>query len=257
MARAAQFGTTPLPVDSEHNAIFQVLNANAPIRRIVLTASGGPFLDWPLENIAKATLEEALKHPNWVMGPKITIDSASMMNKGLEVIEARYLFGLPPEKIEVLIHPQSLVHGMVEYEDGSVLCQMGASDMRTPIAHILGWPERISSPGRTLDWETLSTLTFRKPDLEKFPALGLAYRALEKGPGACLALNAANEVMVEEFLQERCGFLDIVEKTSTLIDVYDTASPQSLDDVEEMDRDVRARLKCDILNHNQKLAGKL
>lgn len=250
MARAAQFGTRILPLDSEHNAIFQCLephNKNA-ISRIILTASGGPFRTWSIEDMAGATLEQALKHPNWTMGDKITIDSATMMNKALELIEARFLFDMPSDKIEVLIHPQSVMHGMVEYEDGSFLCQMGASDMRTPIAHALGWPERISTPGKKLDLLGLKNLSFDQPDFTRFPALSLAYTALEKGAGACIAMNAANEVMVQEFLSKRCGFLDIVQKTSTLTMEADYPNPRSLDDVEAIDQEVRDRLKCAIVS---------
>lgn len=249
MARAARFGTKLLPVDSEHNAVFQVFEAGnrEAVTRIVLTASGGPFREWSLERMARAAPEEALAHPTWSMGRKISIDSATMMNKALEIIEAHILFGLPPEKIEVLVHPQSLVHGMVEYTDGSVLCQMGASDMRTPIASALAWPERMATPGKTLDFSALRSLSFEAPDFERFPALPLAYAAIAKGLSACIALNAANEVMVEEFLCGRCGFLDIAEKTSRIIETCEDADPRTIEDIETVDQEVRERLKYAIV----------
>ncbi|MCD8497332.1 MAG: 1-deoxy-D-xylulose-5-phosphate reductoisomerase [Alphaproteobacteria bacterium] len=249
MARAAEFGTAILPVDSEHNAIFQVFDQNnkAAVERIILTASGGPFREWSLDQMADATPEQALRHPTWSMGAKISIDSATMMNKALEIIEAHYLFDMPPSMIEVMVHPQSLVHGMVEYADGSFLCQMGASDMRTPIISALSWPERIATPGRKLDLETLTILSFERPDFERFPALRLAYDCLNKGLAACIALNAGNEVMVDEFLSGRCGFLDIAGKTSRIIDGSNYDTPQTLDDVIAIDQDVRARIKCAIV----------
>lgn len=203
-----------LPVDSEHNAIYQVFDPaqRGTIDRIVLTASGGAFREWTPAQMRSATKAQALKHPNWSMGQKITIDSATMMNKALEIIEAAILFALPPEKIDVLIHPQSVVHGMVEYCDGSVLAQMGASDMRTPLANILGGGEaRLSTPGKRLDLTQMSQLDFYAPDTGQFPALTLAYEALSAGQYACIALNAANEVAVEAFLSDDIGFLEIVD----------------------------------------------
>jgi 1-deoxy-D-xylulose-5-phosphate reductoisomerase len=210
MRRAAAAGATVLPVDSEHNAIFQSLGAGSreDVRRIILTASGGPFRDWPLEAIRSATLEQALKHPNWSMGPKITIDSASMMNKGLEIIEAHHLFDTPPDQIDVLVHPQSIVHGMVEFRDGSVIAQLGPPDMRVPIAHCLAWPRRIKGANR-LRLEQMTSLTFAEPDAARFPALRLAAEALRAGGGAPTVLNAANEVAVAEFLERRLGFSGI------------------------------------------------
>jgi 1-deoxy-D-xylulose-5-phosphate reductoisomerase len=192
--------------------VFQVFeNHNrAKIDKIILTASGGPFLNWTAEEMERASPAQALKHPNWVMGPKISIDSATMMNKALEVIEAHYLFNLPPEKIEVVIHPQSIVHAMVAYQDGSVLSQMGPSDMRVPIAHALGWPDRIESKVTPLDLTQHRDLTFLRPDLTKFKALEYAYKALAAGPEACIALNAANEVAVSNFLENSIGFGDII-----------------------------------------------
>src|ERR1700719_1544297 len=200
MRRVAAAGATVLPVDSEHNAVFQALGAGrrADVRRVVLTASGGPFRTWSKEAIRAATLEQALRHPNWSMGPKITIDSATLMNKGLEVIEAHHLFALAPDEIDVLVHPQSVVHALVEFRDGSLIAQLGPPDMRIPISHCLGWPARIDSPAARLDLDRMATLSFEPPDLDRFPALGLARRAMEAGNGATTVLNAANEVAVAE-----------------------------------------------------------
>ena len=213
LAAAREAGCVILPLDSEHNAVFQVFDETqrSAIERIVLTASGGPFREWSLDEMALATRDQALAHPNWEMGQKISIDSATMMNKALEVIEACVLFDILPEQVEVLVHPQSVVHGMVEYADGSVLSQMGASDMRTPIANVLGWPDRLVTPGGRLDLAGMSNLIFEAPDQERFPAIGLAYEALAAGQYSAIALNAANEVAVAAFLNEEIGFLDIVE----------------------------------------------
>ena len=233
-----------LPLDSEHNAIYQVFEGHnrAAIKRIILTASGGPFLNWSLDDMRKATPEQALKHPNWVMGQKISIDSASMMNKALEVIEARYLFDMQADKIDVLIHPQSAVHSMVEYNDGSILSQMGASDMRTPIAYALGWPERIETSGDTLDLlGGDTTLTFMKPEGEKFPALSMAYEALRSGQSACVALNASNEVAVQAFLMKKIGFLDIIECTRDIQNSINQCDLRSLDDIIAFDSDIRMK----------------
>jgi 1-deoxy-D-xylulose-5-phosphate reductoisomerase len=241
MAEAKKHGTKILPVDSEHNAIFQVFDFNntKSIERIILTASGGPFRTWTTAQMKNAMPEQALKHPNWSMGKKITIDSATMMNKALEVIEAHILFDMPPEKIEVVIHPQSIIHSMVEYCDGSVLAQMGASDMRTPLSNVLAWPDRLKTPGQRLDFKTLKTLDFEPVDHEQFPAIKLAFDALRAGPWACTAINAANEVAVEAFLNGRIGFLDIVQINTH---IFNNTTPQnisSLDDVELLDRAVR------------------
>jgi 1-deoxy-D-xylulose-5-phosphate reductoisomerase len=208
MRRAASTGATVLPVDSEHNAVFQALAAGnrADVRRAILTASGGPFRTWSTEAIKAATPEQALRHPNWVMGPKVTIDSATLMNKGLEIIEAHHLFSLSSEEIDVLVHPQSVVHGLVEFRDGSVVAQLGSPDMRIPIAHCLAWPQRIDGPAARLDLAALHELTFEAPDLERFPALVLARRALEAGGAAPTVLNAADEVAVGEFIAGRIGF---------------------------------------------------
>ena len=208
MRRAAQKGTTVLPVDSEHNALFQALGAGRreDVVRLVLTASGGPFRTWSIDAIRAATPAQALKHPNWSMGPKVTIDSATLMNKGLELIEAHHLFAMEPAGIDVVVHPQSVVHGLVEFRDGSVVAQLGPPDMRIPIAHCLAWPTRIEGPGPRLDLARIATLTFEAPDVQRFPALALARRALEAGNGAPTALNAANEVAVGEFIAGRLAF---------------------------------------------------
>jgi len=205
MRRAATTGATVLPVDSEHNAVFQALGAGnrADVKRAILTASGGPFRTWSKEAIKAATPEQALRHPNWVMGPKVTIDSATLMNKGLEIIEAHHLFSLKPEEIDVLVHPQSVVHGLVEFRDGSVVAQLGSPDMRIPIAHCLAWPRRIDGPAARLDLAALRELTFEAPDLDRFPALAVARRAMEAGGAAPTVLNAADEVAVSEFIAGR------------------------------------------------------
>ena len=208
MRRVAAVGATVLPVDSEHNALFQAMGAGRreDVRRVILTASGGPFRTWDREAIAAATPAQALRHPNWSMGPKVTIDSATLMNKGLELIEAHHLFALPSEQIDVLVHPQSVVHGLVEFCDGSVVAQLGAPDMRIPIAHCLAWPERINGPAPRLDLVQVATLTFEAPDTGRFPALALARQALEAGEAATTILNAANEVAVAAFLDGRLSF---------------------------------------------------
>ena len=208
---AAQHKAMILPMDSEHNAIFQALGGSDPaqIESMVLTASGGPFRLWPRETIAKATRDQALAHPNWSMGPKITIDSASMMNKGLELIEAHHLFGVPADKLKVLVHPQSIVHGLVSFADGSVTAGMACPDMRVPIAHCLAWPERIRTHVPRLDLAHLGSLTFEAPDMDRFPALPLAMDALRQGSGLPTVLNAANEVAVAAFLDNRLDFYGI------------------------------------------------
>lgn len=204
-------GGALLPVDSEHNAIFQVFDTEcaAAVERLIVTASGGPFRRWTKDQMAKATRAEALNHPNWSMGAKITIDSASMFNKALEVIEAARLFPVTPDQIEVLVHPQSIIHSMVGYVDGSVLAQLGSPDMRTPIAYALGWPDRIAAPVKRLDLAAIARLDFEAPDPERFPALRLAREALAAGGSAPAVMNAANEVAVAAFLEDRLRFLDI------------------------------------------------
>jgi len=221
MRRAATTGATVLPVDSEHNAVFQALGAGnrADVKRAILTASGGPFRTWSKEAIEAATPEQALRHPNWVMGQKVTIDSATLMNKGLEIIEAHHLFSLKLEEIDVLVHPQSVVHGLVEFRDGSVVAQLGSPDMRIPIAHCLAWPRRIDGPAARLDLAALRELTFEAPDLERFPALAIARRAMEAGGAAPTVLNAADEVAVNEFIAGRISFPAIAALVEATLDV--------------------------------------
>ena len=242
-------GTKILPIDSEHNGIFQVFDdrQRAAIERIILTASGGPFHEWSIEQMRNATPEQAVAHPNWSMGQKISVDSASMMNKALEVIEAHYLFDMPADKIDVLVHPQSVVHSMVEYADGSVLSQMGASDMCTPIAYALGWPDRITTPGERLDLAGMQSLSFEALDDEKFAAVRLAKECIQSGLSSCIAMNAANEVAVDAFLKGRIGFLDIINCVQHSLDGLDSVSKNidkgaQLDDIEAMDMDIRQKV---------------
>jgi 1-deoxy-D-xylulose-5-phosphate reductoisomerase len=220
MRRAASTGATVLPVDSEHNAIFQALGAGPreDVKRIILTASGGPFRTWSLDKIKAATPEQALKHPNWSMGPRITVDSATMMNKALEVIEAQHLFALAPHEIDVLVHPQSVVHGLVEFRDGSVVAQLGTPDMRTPIAHCLAWPRRIDGAAARLDLAQVRELTFEAPDPARFPSIPLARRVLELGGAAPAVMNAADEVAVAEFIAGRISFPAIVALVDATLD---------------------------------------
>src|SRR5919205_4346228 len=220
MRRAKAAGATVLPVDSEHNALFQAMSGarRQDVRRVILTASGGPFRTWSAAAIRAATPEQALKHPNWSMGPKVTIDSATLMNKGLEVIEAHHLFALAPDEIDVVVHPQSVVHALVEFRDGSLIAQLGPPDMRIPISHCLGWPERIESPAARLELDKMATLTFEAPDVARFPALGLARRAMEAGNGATTVLNAANEVAVAEFIAGRLPFGGIAGRVATAME---------------------------------------
>jgi 1-deoxy-D-xylulose-5-phosphate reductoisomerase len=246
MRRAAAAGATVLPVDSEHNALFQAMSAGRrqDVRRVILTASGGPFRTKSAAEIKSATPEQALRHPNWSMGPKVTIDSATLMNKGLEVIEAFHLFALKPDEIDVLVHPQSIIHGLVEFRDGSLIAQLGSPDMRIPIAHCLAWPDsRLAGPAPRLDLAKAATLTFEEPDLERFPALRLARWALEAGGGAPTVLNAANEVAVEEFLGRRLGFTGIaalVEATlEAALGADLTREPESVDEAIAIDHNSR------------------
>jgi 1-deoxy-D-xylulose-5-phosphate reductoisomerase len=242
MLRAvAAYGATLLPVDSEHNAIFQAMadGNRDEIESITLTASGGPFRTASLEEMAVARPEAALRHPIWSMGAKISIDSATMMNKGLEVIEAARLFGLASEAIAVLVHPQSVIHGMVHYRDGSVLAQLGSPDMRVPIAHTLAWPRRIATSAPRLDLAALGHLDFELPDLVRFPALRLAREALAAGGGAPCVFNAANEVAVDDFLRRRIGFLDIVATVDHVLQALGAVAADTLDEV--LDLDARAR----------------
>jgi 1-deoxy-D-xylulose-5-phosphate reductoisomerase len=240
-------GAELMPIDSEHNAVFQCMpgtyRAGAwprGVRRIVLTASGGPFRGWPVERLAVVTPAEACAHPTWNMGRKISVDSATMMNKGLEVIEACWLFDASPERVEVVVHPQSVIHSMVEYDDGSVLAQLSNPDMRTPIAHGLGWPERLSAGVEPLDILVRETLDFEAPDLDAFPCLRLAMQAAEAADGAPVVLNAANEVAVAAFLTERLSFTGIAELVEATLDDVPRSHCDSLEDVLALDRRARA-----------------
>ncbi|MBI3304131.1 MAG: 1-deoxy-D-xylulose-5-phosphate reductoisomerase, partial [Deltaproteobacteria bacterium] len=244
---AKQHGVRLLPVDSEHNAIFQALHGHqrAQVKRIILTASGGPFLRRPAEELAEVSVEEALQHPTWKMGSKITIDSATLMNKGLEVIEARWLFDLPPEQVSVIIHPQSIVHSMVEYVDGSVLAQLGIPDMTIPISYILAYPDRLPLTHLpALDLAAAAQLTFFQPDFVKFPCLGLAHAALQQG-GTCPAvLNAANEVTVESFLSGQIRFPDIAALNGRVLDAHTPRPVTDLEGLLEADRWARAQARA-------------
>jgi 1-deoxy-D-xylulose-5-phosphate reductoisomerase len=252
MRRAASTGATVLPVDSEHNAVFQALGSGhrADVRRAILTASGGPFRTWSKEAIKAATPEQALRHPNWSMGPKITIDSATLMNKGLELIEAHHLFALRPDEIDVLVHPQSVVHGLVEFRDGSVVAQLGSPDMRIPIAHCLAWPRRINGPAMRLDLAKVRELTFEAPDLDRFPALALARQAMETGGAAPTVLNATDEVAVAEFMAGRIGFTAIAALVEATLDAAARrnllAEPASIDAAMAIDHIARS-LATDLL----------
>ena len=239
---ATRSGARILPVDSEHNAIFQCLAENrlSDVSRLVLTASGGPFRAQNRDELAAVTPEQAVAHPNWTMGAKISVDSATMMNKGLELIEAHHLFGLPGDRIEILVHPQSVIHSMVEYIDGSVLAQLGSPDMRIPIAHALAWPERMTTPAQRLDFAAIGSLTFEAPDFERFPALRVARAALEAGGAATIILNAANEEAVAAFLARRIGFLDIMRTVEDTAARANAAGPRSIAEVIDIDREARA-----------------
>ena len=242
LRKAAAKGIRIIPVDSEHSAIFQCLQGSDPrsVRRIILTASGGPFLHASREELGVVTPSQALKHPNWKMGRKISIDSATMMNKGLEVIEASWLFGLPATEIDVLVHPQSIVHSLVEYQDGSVIAQLGIPDMRLPIAYALSWPQRLTRSGESLDLAAIGELTFLKPDFERFPALELAFRAAKAGGTMPAVLNAANEMAVTAFLEERIGFYDISRVVEMVFARHERKEEPSLAEILEADRWARA-----------------
>ena len=241
MRAVAEHGATLVPVDSEHSAIFQVFDFNQKdrIEKIILTASGGPFRRHSSEQMASMTPEQAVAHPNWSMGAKISVDSATMMNKGLELIEAYHLFGLPEEQIEILVHPQSVVHSMVSYSDGSVLAQLGTPDMRTPIAYALAYPARMATPGKRLDLASVASLTFEAPDPVRFPALRIARSALQAGGGAPTALNAANEVAVQAFLSRHIGFLDIAAVVERTVDHLAGSAIGDLDDIMALDAAAR------------------
>ena len=240
-------GATILPVDSEHNAIYQCLPINYDlskpddhgVERLILTASGGPFRKKPFNELSQVTPAQAIAHPNWVMGRKISVDSATMANKGLELIEALWLFGLPAKQLSVLVHPQSIVHSMVEYKDGSVLAQLGCPDMRTPIAHVLGLPDRIESGSPRLNLAQLARLDFEEPDLQRFPMLKLAFDVLYKADTLAPVFNAANEVAVDLFLNEKIAYMDIVKLTEYCLSRYASESIRNLDDAFALDLDVR------------------
>ena len=247
IAEARRNGADVLPVDSEHNAIFQSLPPGfesgldeAGVDKIILTASGGPFLYMPADELSQVTPEQACAHPNWDMGRKISVDSATLMNKGLEVIEARWLFHAHPDQIDVLVHPQSIVHSMVEYRDGSVIAQLGTPDMRTPIANVLAWPQRIEAGVKRLQLSQMNDLSFREPDLERFPCLSLAFEAMRAGDSAPAVLNAANEIAVEYFLGGRIGFDRIPGLVGAVLEQVQLVPLNGLDDVMEQDRVARA-----------------
>ncbi|MCC7347821.1 MAG: 1-deoxy-D-xylulose-5-phosphate reductoisomerase [Variibacter sp.] len=250
MRQAAASNATVLPVDSEHNAIFQAMGSGArtDVRRVILTASGGPFRTASKEALRSVTREQALKHPNWSMGQKITIDSATLMNKGLELIEAHHLFGTPPSELEVLVHPQSVIHGLVEFRDGSVIAALAMPDMRVPIAHCLAWPDRLDGPCEPLDLAKVATLSFEAPDLDRFPALALARQAMETGRGAPTVLNAANEVAVAEFLAGRISFLGIAALVAATLEAAERdgllQEPATVEHALELDRAGRAHARA-------------
>jgi 1-deoxy-D-xylulose-5-phosphate reductoisomerase len=241
LAAANASGATLLPADSEHNAIFQCFDASRPegVRRIILTASGGPFRDWTFDQMQVATPEQAVAHPNWSMGAKISVDSATLMNKGLELIEAARLFPVAHDRIEIVIHPQSVIHSLVDHVDGSMLAQLGPSDMRVPIAHCLAWPERMATPMAPLDLVAIGRLEFEEPDPQRFPALRLAREALDAGGARPAILNAANEVAVAAFLAGRIGFLEIAAIVAHTLDRFDPAAPRTLDEVLAVDAEAR------------------
>jgi 1-deoxy-D-xylulose-5-phosphate reductoisomerase len=243
MAAVARHATTLLPIDSEHNAIFQCLAGNDPahVRSITLTASGGPFRDWSLEQLAAATPAQAVKHPNWAMGAKISVDSATMFNKGLELIEAHHLFPVGLDRLRIVIHPQSVIHSLVEYRDGSTLAQLGPSDMRVPIASALAWPGRMDTPCAPLDLAVLGSLTFRAPDEQLFPATRICREAAEAGGAAPAVLNAANEVAVAAFLDGKLAFTRIAVMVEQVLARYSPAAPAALEEVLAVDTEARAR----------------
>lgn len=254
MQAVKQYGAQLLPVDSEHNAIFQSLPTTVQqnlgfanltdygITKIVLTGSGGPFRDLPLNQLSSVTPEQAIAHPNWSMGKKISVDSATMMNKGLEYIEARWLFNASADEMEIIIHPQSIIHSMVRYQDGSVIAELGMPDMCTPIAYAMSYPDRISSTVPALDFTKISSLTFTQPDFNRYPCLKLAIDAFNQGQAATTALNAANEIAVEAFLQNKIGFMDIAKQVSTVLETLDFPEPTTIEDVFAID--LWARQTC-------------
>jgi len=252
MAAAQRHGVSLLPVDSEHNAIHQCLRAgqNREVKRLVLTASGGPFRKTPISKLGRVTPKQALAHPNWKMGQRITIDSATLMNKGLELIEAQHLFALEPDQLDVVVHPQSIVHGLVEFRDGSVIAQLGSPDMRIPISHCLAWPVRMATPAPRLDLARVGTLSFEEPDMTRFPALAIARRALAAGGAAPTILNAANEVAVREFVDRRLGFCEIAALVEATLELSERrgemAEPQSVEEALAIDHNAR-RMAAELL----------
>lgn len=242
---ASRHGATLLPIDSEHNAIFQCLAGSSPqdVSRLILTASGGPFRTCSAEAIAAATPAQAVAHPNWSMGAKISVDSATLMNKGLELIEAHYLFGLPSDQIDIVIHPQSVIHSLVEFIDGSVLAQLGSPDMRIPIAYSLAWPDRMATPAQRLDLASIARLDFEAPDDQRFPALRLAREALERGGSAPIVLNAANEVAVARFLEGGIRFPEIAQLVEEALGEAQFVNPASIEDVLEIDLMTRRQVE--------------
>lgn len=250
-AEARRCGVEILPVDSEHSAIYQCLQGEEhnPASRIFLTASGGPFRTLPVEEFPNITLADALNHPRWSMGKKVTVDSASMMNKGFEMMEARWLFNMPPEKIQVVVHPQSVVHSMVEFEDGAVKAQLGVPDMKLPISYALGGRRRVAKASRPMSVADFANLTFENPDMDKFPLLGMAYEAIEKGGNACCVLNAANEVAVDAFLHERIRFVDIPEIVGKTLQSSPVIDHPSLEDL-FMTHEGATSTARDIISHD-------
>ena len=244
MRTAKEHNAPVLPVDSEHSAIFQCLAGEQynPVEKLIITASGGAFRGYTKEQLETVTLQNALKHPNWSMGPKVTIDSASLMNKGLEVIEAKWLFNMPLEKIDVLVHPQSVIHSMVQFEDGSVKAQLGVPDMRLPIQYALSYPLRLPLPYDRLDFAKYSSLTFEKPDKEVFPCLDMAYKASAAGGGMPCVMNAANEVAVKRFMQEQIKFTDIPRIIENALATAPTVKPKTIEEYVALDAETRARL---------------
>ena len=251
MKSAKENGVKILPVDSEHSAVFQSLNGEnkRDVEKIILTASGGPFRGKKKEDLINITKNEALKHPNWDMGRKISIDSSTLMNKGLEVIEAKWLFGVEAEDIDVVVHPQSIVHSMVQYRDSSVIAQLGCPDMRLPIQYALTYPDRMETDFERLDFRKASQLTFEEPDLETFPCLKLAYECLKAGGTYCAVLNAANEIVVNEFLEDRIGFYDIPKYIKMALDAHESIENATLEQILKIDLETREYVKWLIKNN--------
>lgn len=250
---AKESGSKIIPVDSEHSAIFQCLNQqNGVVERILLTASGGPFLNKNIEDLKKVKVEEALKHPKWQMGNKVTIDSSTMMNKGLELIEAKWLFDMDPSKIEMVVHPQSIIHSMVEFSDGTILAQMSIPDMRVPISYALSYPNRVSLNTARIDFHTLSKLDFYSPDRTRFPSISLAYNSIERGGNIPCAMNAANEIAVASFLREEISYWSIPQITEEVLERIDYIKTPSLESIFETDLKARELAKERVIKHNNR-----